>query len=120
VRPNNDPVTDIARKLKVRADLFLVGLHEGKIVASDMVGFEGHRGWINYFAVSPLQQKKGYGRRMMEEAEKRLRAEGCPKMNIQMRSSNTEALKFYSAIGFTKDEVLSLGKRLEHDEKPDS
>jgi ribosomal protein S18 acetylase RimI-like enzyme len=119
VRPNNDSIKDIARKLKVRADLFLVGLHEGKIVASAMVGFEGHRGWINYFAVSPLHQKKGYGRRMMEEAEKRLRAEGCPKINIQVRSSNTEALKFYSAIGFTKDEVFSLGKRLEHDEKPD-
>lgn len=115
VRPNNDPVKDIARKLKVRGDLFLVGVYKDKIIASAMVGYEGHRGWINYLAVAPEYQKCGYGRRMMEEAERLLRLEGCPKINLQVRTSNAAVLAFYATLGFVKDDVVSLGKRLEED-----
>ncbi len=117
VRPANDPFKDIARKLRVRGDLFLVGLRGGQIVASVMVGYEGHRGWINYLGVSPDYQKLGYGRRMMDEAERLLRAEGCAKVNLQVRRSNTGAAAFYAAIGFAQDDVLSYGKRLEHEAK---
>lgn len=120
VRPNNDPHKDILRKTKVRPDLFLVGLLDGQIVAAVMVGYEGHRGWINYLAVSPDHQKRGFGRQMMAEAERLLRAEGCPKINLQVRTSNAEVLAFYRAIGFVTDDVVSLGKRLEHDAKPPS
>jgi len=115
LHPNNDPRKDIARKLRVRPDLFLVGTVDGLIVASVMVGYEGHRGWINYLAVSPAHQKRGYGRLLMEEAERRLRAEGCPKINLQVRTTNAAVLAFYRAIGYLQDDVVSLGKRLEHD-----
>lgn len=115
VKPQNDPRKDIQRKSKVRPDLFLVGEMDGQVVASIMVGYEGHRGWINYLAVSPEQQKRGFGRRMMDEAERLLRAEGCPKINLQVRTSNTAVLAFYRAIGFLPDDAVSLGKRLEHD-----
>jgi ribosomal protein S18 acetylase RimI-like enzyme len=116
VRAVNDPHKDIIRKSKVRPDLFLVGLSDGQIVASAMAGYEGHRGWINYLAVSPDHQKRGFGRWMMEEVERRLRAEGCPKINLQVRTSNVEVLAFYRAIGFVQDDVISLGKRLDHDQ----
>jgi ribosomal protein S18 acetylase RimI-like enzyme len=115
VRPANDPAKDIARKQKVRGDLLLVGVAGGEVVASAMVGYEGHRGCINYLAVSPLHRKRGFGRRMMEEAERRLRAEGCPKINLHVRSANAAAMAFYKAIGFLQDDVLCFGKRLEHD-----
>lgn len=117
VRSSNDPRKDIHRKSKVRSDMFLVGTVNERIVASVMVGYEGHRGWINYLAVCPNHQKKGFGRRMMEEAERILRLEGCAKINLQVRTSNAEVIAFYRAIGFVSDDVLSLGKRLEHDEK---
>ncbi|PTY04954.1 GNAT family acetyltransferase [Opitutaceae bacterium EW11] len=115
LRPQNDPLKDISRKGKVRGDLFLVGENDGKILASVMVGYEGHRGWINYLAVSPDHQRRGYGRQMMDEAERRLRSEGCPKINLQVRTSNLAVLAFYKAIGYLQDDVVSLGKRLEHD-----
>lgn len=117
VHPANDPRKDILRKSKVRPDLFLVGTLEEKIVASVMVGYEGHRGWINYLAVRPDYQKRGFGRKLMEAAERALRAEGCAKINLQVRTANAEVLAFYRAIGFVKDDVVSLGKRLEHDQK---
>ena len=77
VMPWNDPVKDINRKLRVQRDMFLVGSVGGQLVATVMAGYEGHRGWINYLAVATDYQKMGYGRRLMEEAESRLRAVGC-------------------------------------------
>jgi ribosomal protein S18 acetylase RimI-like enzyme len=75
----NDPRKDIRRKLDVRPELFLVGLVEGIVVASVMAGYEGHRGWINYLAVLPEYQGKGFGRIMMGQAERRLLDLGCPR-----------------------------------------
>lgn len=116
VVPWNDPHRDIQRKLGLQADLFLVGLLHGEIVATVMAGYEGHRGWVNYLAVHPDHQRLGLGRQMMEAAEKRLRAISCPKINVQVRGANKGVIDFYRAIGFTDDDVVSLGKRLERDE----
>ncbi len=115
-RPWNDPRKDIRRKLGVRPDLFLVGVVEGVVVASVMAGYEGHRGWINYLAVLPEQQGKGLGRVMMAEAERRLRDAGCPKINLQVRTANTSVIEFYRHLGYVVDDVVSMGKRLLHDE----
>lgn len=111
-RPWNDPARDIARKMTVQPELFLVGLVDDKIVATLMAGYEGHRGWVNYLAVAPQCRRRGFGRVLMQEAEGRLLALGCPKVNIQVRNSNAEALAFYRAIGYAQDEAVSLGKRL--------
>ena len=116
VVPWNDPRKDILRKLRIQADLFLVGLLDGRIVATAMAGYEGHRGWVNYLAVHPDHQRSGLGRRIMEEVEARIRAMGCPKINVQVRTGNKNVIDFYRAVGFSDDDVVSLGKRLEHDE----
>ena len=116
VVPWNDPHRDIQRKLKVQADLFLVGCFEGQIIASVMAGYDGHRGWVNYLAVHPQNQRKGIGRRVMDAAEEALRAAGCPKVNLQVRTSNTGVITFYKKLGFRTDDVVSLGKRLIPDE----
>ncbi|HUQ71280.1 MAG TPA: GNAT family acetyltransferase [Planctomycetaceae bacterium] len=114
-RPWNDPHKDIARKLAVRPDLFLVGTVNEEIVATAMAGYEGHRGWISYLAVDPAHQRRGYGRAIVAAAEALLRASGCPKINLQVRTTNTAVIGFYQSLGFTLDDVVSLGKRLEHD-----
>ena len=116
VVPWNDPYRDILRKLKLQRDLFLVGRLDGRLVATAMAGYEGHRGWINYLAVSPECRGRGLGREMMDEAEARLRALGCPKINLQVRADNAEAIGFYERIGYRRDDVVSFGKRLERDE----
>jgi ribosomal protein S18 acetylase RimI-like enzyme len=115
IRPWNDPRKDIARKLSVQPELFLVGLADHTIVATAMAGYEGHRGWVNYVAVAPEWQRQGLGRRMMREVERLLHSAGCPKINLQVRDTNAEAMGFYSALGYRRDDVVSLGKRLETD-----
>jgi ribosomal protein S18 acetylase RimI-like enzyme len=113
--PQNDPARDIARKMRVNPGWFLVGVVEGRIVASCMAGYEGHRGWINYLAVHPENRRQGLARQIMQHAEALLRAAGCPKINLQVRRTNTAVIAFYQELGFAEDEVLSLGKRLQHD-----
>ncbi len=82
------------------------------MVATVMVGYDGHRGWINYLAVAPNLQRQGVGRQLMAAAESRLRERGCPKINLQVRRSNRGVIAFYERLGFSEDDVVSLGKRL--------
>jgi ribosomal protein S18 acetylase RimI-like enzyme len=115
-RPWNDPRKDIQRKLRVQAEMFLVAEDEGAIVGTVMAGYDGHRGWVNYLAVSPDRQRKGIGRRLMAEAEQLLREAGCPKINLQVRAGNQDALAFYQRLGYATEELVSMGKRLVRDE----
>lgn len=114
--PWNDPHKDIRRKLEACPDLFLVGIDKDKVVATMMVGYDGHRGSINYLAVAPHLQGQGIGRQMVQEAERRLKAMGCPKLNLMVRTSNKAVVEFYRQLGYAVDEVLCLGKRLVIDE----
>jgi ribosomal protein S18 acetylase RimI-like enzyme len=114
--PWNDHRRDIDRKIRVQGDRFLVGVEGDRVVATVMAGYEGHRGWINYLAVDPGRRREGLGRRLMDEAEARLRAAGCPKINLLVRTGNDEAIAFYERIGFVTDDVVGLGKRLVPDD----
>lgn len=116
VVPWNDPHKDIQRKLRVQRDWFLVGCIDGRVIATAMAGYDGHRGWVNYLAVHPGFRRAGLGRTMMEAAEHRLLEAGCPKINIQVRTTNAEVIEFYKAIGYKTDDVVSLGKRLDPDD----
>lgn len=115
-RPQNDPHKDIARKLRVNPEWFLVAINAtGRVVGTVMAGYEGHRGWINYLSVAPELQRGGLGRHLMHAAEARLRAAGCPKINLQVRPENRAAVAFYERIGFVVEGAISMGKRLEFD-----
>lgn len=111
-RPWNDPRADIARKLAVQPELFLVGENAGAVVATVMGGYDGHRGAIYYLAVSPAHQRRGYARLLMEAVERLLLARGCPKINLNVRLDNEAAHGFYDRIGYVRDPVVCRSKRL--------
>ena len=85
-------------------------------MASCMAGYEGHRGWINYLAVAPPFQRRGYANEIVKKAEALLQDAGCPKINLQVRKKNQTVIAFYKSIGYKIDDVVSMGKRLEPDE----
>ena len=114
--PWNNPYKDIARKLKVHAELFLVGYLEDKLIASVMAGYDGHRGWINYFAVHPDFQARGYGKQLLTNVENGLRALGCPKINLQIRERSDKVFSYYQKLGFVEEKRINMGKRLEDDQ----
>ena len=111
----NNPHKDIARKLQVQPELFLVGILDSSLIATVMGGYEGHRGWINFLAVHPDFRENGYGQEIMNSVETKIREMGCPKINLQIRTGNNKIASFYQKLGFTNDHVVSMGKRLEAD-----
>jgi len=113
ISSRNDPTEDIRLKMEWQPDLFLIAENKpGTIIGSIMAGYEGHRGWINYLGVLPEHRKKGIARKLFETAEEKLKALGCPKINLQIRITNSDVLAFYEKIGFKSDNVVGYGKRL--------
>jgi ribosomal protein S18 acetylase RimI-like enzyme len=116
VRSWNDPQRDIARKLSEQPELFLVGSVDGRLMATAMIGFDGHRGWVYYLAVAEAHRKQSHGRTLMREAERLLIDRGCPKINLLVRTSNKDVIEFYKRLGYAQDDAISLGRRLISDE----
>jgi ribosomal protein S18 acetylase RimI-like enzyme len=114
-RPWNEPLRDIERKIDADPDGLLVLEDDRQCIGAVMVGYDGHRGWINYLAVHPEYRGRGFGRLLMGAAEHRLSELGCPKMNLQVRTSNKAAVEFYRSLGYSIDDVVSMGRRLEDD-----
>jgi len=112
VVPWNDPFADIALALSKPSSTILLGTLDDRIVASAMVGHDGHRGWIYYVAVDPALQGHGHGRRMVEAAEAWLREAGLPKAQLLVRETNQRVLAFYETLGYAKSPVTMMQKWL--------
>jgi ribosomal protein S18 acetylase RimI-like enzyme len=112
IRPWNDPHADFASALRHENSAVLVARAENRIDGSVMVGFDGHRGWIYYLAVSPQRQGLGVGRALMAAAEDWLRKRGAPKLQLMVREDNEAALGFYLALGLERQPVVTLGRFL--------
>jgi ribosomal protein S18 acetylase RimI-like enzyme len=111
-RPWNDPHKDIARKLTTQPELFLIGELAGRVIASAMIGFDGHRGWIYYLAVSPDQRGNGFAGLLIAEGERLLTERGCPKLMLMVRADNSSVIDLYERVGYETETTIVMGKRL--------
>jgi ribosomal protein S18 acetylase RimI-like enzyme len=116
-RPWNDPRKDIARKLTVQPDLFLVGDDDETVIATAMIGFDGHRGWVSYLAVDPAHREHGHAAALMAEGERLLVELGCPKIMLMVRASNRDVVELYEHLGYATEDTLLMGKRLIPDDE---
>ncbi len=119
LRPWNHPQADIRRKCADSRELFFVGERDGRLVASCMAGYDGHRGWIYYLAVAPELQRRGIASRLLAIAEAELCSLGCPKIDLMVRDTNQEVIAFYRALGYGDDPVAVMSKRLTDDQPHD-
>jgi ribosomal protein S18 acetylase RimI-like enzyme len=110
--PWNDPRKDIARKLGVQPEWFLVGTEGEDIIATVMAGYDGHRGWVNYLAVAPAHRGLGHAKLLMRHVEGLFLTAGVPKINLLVRATNPGVVEFYRRLGYAQDEAICLGKRL--------
>jgi ribosomal protein S18 acetylase RimI-like enzyme len=113
VRPWNPPEQDFDRAVSGRGSAVLGAVDGDRLVATVMVGHDGHRGWVYYVAVEPAVQATGIGRAMMQAAEEWVHNAGIPKIQLMVRSTNTAALEFYDAVGFTVEDTVVLSRRLD-------
>ena len=116
VRPWNDPRRDIQRKLTTQPELFLVIDEGSQVIATAMVGYDGHRGWVYYLAVAPERRGLGHARALMAEAERLLIERGCPKIMLMVRADNDTVIGMYEGLGYATESTVVMGKRLIPDE----
>ena len=109
-RPWNDPAADIALARRDPHSTVLIGRAAGAMVATAMVGHDGHRGWVYYVAADPEHRKKGFGRAVMDAAEAWLRAAGLPKLQLMVRRENAQAGAFYQSIGYEESDTIVFAK----------
>ena len=109
-RPWNDPAADIALARRNPNSTILTGRADGAVVATAMVGHDGHRGWVYYVAVDPDRRQKGFGRAIMNAAETWLRAAGLPKLQLLVRRENAQAGAFYRSIGYQEADTIVFAK----------
>ena len=112
-RPWNDPHADIALARRRDNSTILLGRDGGAIVATVMVGHDGHRGWVYYVATDPDRRAKGYGRAIMNAAEEWLRAAGIAKLQLLVRRDNAKAGAFYQSIGYAEAQTIVFAKWLD-------
>ena len=110
--PWNKASTAIAEKMRFQPDVMLVALEGLLVVGSVMAGYEGHRGWISRIAVLRTHRHKRIGRALLLEAEKRLAALGCIKINLQVVERNSAVVRFYEEAGYEIEPRVSMSKRL--------
>jgi ribosomal protein S18 acetylase RimI-like enzyme len=111
-RPWNDPLADLRRAVSGPSSTVLAGHESGGLVATAMVGHDGHRGWVYYVAVAPERQGRGHGRAIMDACETWLSAHDVPKIDLMIRTENDEVIAFYAALGYGHDDVVVMSKRL--------
>jgi ribosomal protein S18 acetylase RimI-like enzyme len=109
----NDPAADIALARKERNSTILLGRHEGALMASVLVGHDGHRGWVYYVSVDPDHRFKGYGRDVMRAAEDWLRLHGIKKLQLMVRPDNAKVHAFYEQLGYYDQQRTTFAKWLD-------
>lgn len=112
-RPWNDAAADFKRAVDDAAADILCLEKGGDLVATVMVGYDGHRGWVYYLGVAPDSRTQGIGRAIMEAAEIWLRERNAPKIQLMVREDNEQAIGFYEALGYEVQPVVTIGRRLE-------
>ena len=112
-RPWNDPAADIALARREANSTVLLGRSGGALVASVLVGHDGHRGWVYYVTVHPDRRHEGFGRAIMDAAEGWLRARGIAKLQLMVRKDNTKVHAFYRSVGYYNQETVTFAKWLD-------
>jgi ribosomal protein S18 acetylase RimI-like enzyme len=110
--PRNEPARVIRHKMAVQPELFFVAIVDGSVVGTVMGGYDGHRGWIYSLAVDPEHRRQKIGTALVRHVERALEQQGCPKINLQILSSNAATADFYTKLGYRVEERISMGKVL--------
>ena len=116
-RPWNDPIADFDRAMRWAGSVILVAEGDDELLATAMVGYDGHRGWVYYLAVSPTRQRSGLGKAIMAAAQDWLAEKGSPKIQLMVRINNERALKFYESLGLDRQNVATFGQFLDVDQQ---
>ena len=111
-KPHNTPELVFDMKIKHKDNLLFVAEDKNLIVGTVIAGFDGHRGWLYSLAVLPRYRHRGIGTLLVHKALDELKSLGCVKVNLQIYGVNNSVVDFYTKIGFSIEDRISMGKTL--------
>ena len=111
IRPGDDD-RSLATVAARNEGLFLLAEENGHLVGSIVAAFDGRRGWLYHVATHPDERRRGIARTLVTMAEERLRALGCPKVNLIVWEENAHGMRFWEAIGYRREKSVEYGKEL--------
>lgn len=112
-RPWNDPFEDFLDAVRGSTSGVLGAFEQEELIGTVMVGYDGHRGWVYYLAVTEDERRRGVGRDLMTAGEKWLHERGARKVQLMVRRTNSVVLGFYERLGYEDAQTVVLAKWLE-------
>ncbi|GAA0569222.1 GNAT family acetyltransferase [Caenispirillum bisanense] len=113
-RPHNPPTWDIPfARANPSSEVLAAVEADGRVVGSVLCGHDGHRGWLYYVAVHPDHRGHGLGRRLVRAGEDWLAAQGIWKVMLMVRDTNAAVQDFYRRLGYDRDPVLVMSRRVQ-------
>jgi ribosomal-protein-alanine N-acetyltransferase len=82
------------------AGCFLVAEEAGAVLGYLVARTAGDEAEVLDVAVAPAARGRGIGRRLLAEALRGLRERGARRAYLEVRESNTAALRLYESLGF--------------------
>ncbi|MCK4613940.1 MAG: GNAT family N-acetyltransferase [Thermoplasmata archaeon] len=116
-RPSGrDSEDEIKNQMKRDPELFIGAFEDEKLVGTIIGTDDGRKGWLNRIAVDPDYRRKGIGRALVEECERRFRTRERRIFGVQVEDWNEDSLKFFEDISYVLHrEILYLSKRESED-----
>ena len=111
IRPGDDDA-GLATFAARNPGLLILAEEDGHLVGSALAGWDGRRGWLYHLAVHPDERRRGIGRDLVGEVERRLGALGCPKLNLIVWDDDARAMRFWEAIGYRREKTVEYAKEL--------
>ena len=111
IRPGDDDES-LDRFAARNPGLLVLAEEHGHLVGSALAGWDGRRGWLYHVAVHKDERRRGIGRDLVAEIETRLRALGCPKLNLIVWDDNAYAMRFWEALGYRREKTVEYAKEL--------
>ena len=99
-----DSRENIAKYLEHNKGMSLVGIVDGKIIATVLAGHDGRRGFIHHMAVLPEFRRKKIGHALAQTAIQKIREQGIDKTHIFCYQNNETGQSFWRDFGFEKRE----------------
>jgi len=90
----------------VRRQVLLVAEADGQVVGSLIAAFDGWRGNLYRLAVAPTHRRRGVGRALVAEGERRLTAAGCRRMSALVLREEAAARGFWAAVEYEPAEEI--------------
>jgi ribosomal protein S18 acetylase RimI-like enzyme len=90
----------------------LIAEVDGEPVGTLIVGWDGWRGALYRLTVLPEWRRGGIARRLVGEAEERLREGGARRVAAMVISDHDQAVGFWSALGYEDDPRLGRFVRM--------